>query len=47
MKRCLFFLSLIIVVSLSASAQTRTYELDDSHFHLTNYIQEGTNIQDF
>ncbi len=29
------------------SAQTRTYELNDSHFHLTNYIQEGTNIQDF
>src|SRR6478609_9329936 len=47
MKRLLFFLSLIVVVSLSASAQTRTYELDDSHFHLTNYIQEGTNIQDF
>jgi hypothetical protein len=47
MKRYLFFLSLIIVVSLSASAQTTTYELDDSHFHLTNYIQEGTNIQDF
>src|SRR5499427_9505586 len=47
MKRCLFFLSLIIVVSLSASAQTKTYELNDSHFHLTNYIQQGTNIQDF
>ena len=24
-----------------------TYEFNDSHFHLTNYIQEGTNIQDF
>src|SRR6187399_1994112 len=47
MKRLLFFLSLIAVVSLSARAQTRTYELNDSHFHLTNYIQEGTNIQDF
>ena len=22
-------------------------ELNDSHFHLTNYIQEGTNIHDF
>ena len=22
-------------------------ELNDSHFHLTNYIQEGTNIQAF
>src|SRR5438046_9983642 len=47
MKRCLFFLSLVIVVSLSASAQTRTYELNDSHFHLTNYIQDGTDIHDF
>lgn len=32
---------------LSSSAQTNNYELNDSHFHLTNYIQEGTNIQDF
>jgi predicted TIM-barrel fold metal-dependent hydrolase len=24
-----------------------TYEFNDSHFHLTNYIQEGTDIQDF
>jgi len=47
MKRWLFFLSLIVVVSFSASAQTGTYEVNDSHFHLTNYIQEGTNIQDF
>ena len=23
------------------------FELNDSHFHLTNYIQEGTNIHDF
>src|SRR6187399_3158808 len=47
MKRLLFFLSLIAVVSLSARAQTRTYELNDSHFHLTNYIQEGTDIREF
>src|SRR6187399_1342107 len=47
MKRLLFFLSLIAVVSLSARAQTRTYELNDSHFHLTNYIQQGTDIHDF
>lgn len=32
---------------VSASAQTNNYELNDSHFHLTNYIQEGANIQDF
>jgi len=24
-----------------------TYEFNDSHFHLTNYIQEGTDIHDF
>jgi hypothetical protein len=24
-----------------------TFEVNDSHFHLTNYVQEGTNIHDF
>jgi len=48
MKRWLFILNLfIVVVTLSAQAQTGSYELDDSHFHLTNYIQEGTDIHDF
>src|SRR5262249_25471779 len=23
------------------------YELNDSHFHLTNYVQQGTDIRDF
>ncbi len=27
--------------------QGAQYELNDSHFHLTNYIQEGTDIHDF
>jgi hypothetical protein len=31
----------------SAQAQNGPYELNDSHFHLTNYIQEGTNIGAF
>jgi predicted TIM-barrel fold metal-dependent hydrolase len=31
----------------AASARTEAYELHDSHFHLTNYIQEGTDIRDF
>ena len=28
-------------------AQTNNYLFNDSHFHLTNYIQEGTDIHDF
>jgi hypothetical protein len=29
------------------AAQPAGYEVNDTHFHLTNYIQEGTNIRDF
>lgn len=42
---------LIAVVLLSRvtpiAAQSSNYEFNDSHFHLTNYIQEGTDIHDF
>ena len=31
----------------AAQAATGQYELNDSHFHLTNYVQEGTDIRDF
>ena len=30
-----------------SAAPQQNYELNDSHFHLTNYVQEGTNIHDF
>jgi Amidohydrolase len=33
--------------SRSVAPETVPYELDDAHFHLTNYIQEGTDIHDF
>jgi hypothetical protein len=34
--------------SPTAAPQPRdSYELNDAHFHLTNYIQEGTGIRDF
>jgi predicted TIM-barrel fold metal-dependent hydrolase len=35
--------------SIAAVAQSKSndYLFNDSHVHLTNYIQEGTNIQDF
>jgi hypothetical protein len=42
-----FSLGLIAVGALCAQAQTGTFELNDSHFHLTNYVQEGTTISDF
>jgi len=45
MRLCasLFALTLLVAAPRSASA----YEVNDSHFHLTNYIQEGTDIRDF
>jgi hypothetical protein len=46
MKRS-FLAGVIAAGALCAQAQTGTYELNDSHFHLTNYIQEGTNLSDF
>ena len=49
MKCPLFHRVIVLVVALLSSAwrlpaQTTNYELNDSHFHLTNYIQEGTDI---
>lgn len=46
MKR-LFLHAIIAAGALYAQAPSGTYELNDSHFHLTNYVQEGTNISDF
>jgi len=40
-------LSVVVVIGGAANAQTGTYEVNDSHFHLTNYIQEGTDIHAF
>lgn len=31
----------------TVTAQTNGYEFNDSHFHLTNYIQEGIDIREF
>jgi hypothetical protein len=38
---------LLTARALALQAQTDKFELNDSHFHLTNYIQEGTAIEDF
>ena len=39
----------LFLASSSAFAQSRSndYLFNDSHFHLTNYVQEGTDIHDF
>ena len=33
--------------SAQAGGSTSGYEFNDSHFHLTNYVQEGTDVRDF
>lgn len=39
--------SLIFPLILLIQSNLWAYEINDSHFHLTNYIQEGTDIKDF
>ena len=36
-----------LIAGRPAAPASDTYELNDSHVHLTNYVQEGTNIHDF
>ena len=48
----LLFVGLIIIVLLTMSitparSQTSSYEFNDSHFHLTNNVQQGPDIHDF
>jgi predicted TIM-barrel fold metal-dependent hydrolase len=40
-------LLLLLCYSTAAQSSSAQPELNDSHFHLTNYIQEGTDIHDF
>jgi|HubBroStandDraft_2_1064218.scaffolds.fasta_scaffold73465_1 predicted TIM-barrel fold metal-dependent hydrolase len=48
-KFVVFLASLLLVSCYSTAAQSTSdqAELNDSHFHLTNYIQQGTDIHDF
>src|SRR3982751_1773552 len=44
------FVGLLIAgrsVGAQGAARSTTYDFDDSHFHLTNYIQEGIDVRDF
>ena len=42
-----FALGLVIVSMFMCTLATAQPELNDVHFHLTNYIQQGTDIHDF
>jgi Amidohydrolase len=42
-----FAISLSVSTSHAQAPPNDTYLFNDSHFHLTNYIQEGVNIRDF
>jgi hypothetical protein len=39
--------ALLIAGSIPATPQSDGYLFNDSHFHLTNYVQEGTDLRDF
>jgi predicted TIM-barrel fold metal-dependent hydrolase len=45
-KRCVPLL-LCCTLAAAQSDSSDKFELNDGHFHLTNYIQEGTDIHDF
>ena len=38
---------LVAIALLVGSGAASAYDVNDGHFHLTNYIQEGTDIRDF
>jgi hypothetical protein len=43
---CLFLISLSACLPLPAQTPSKSYQLDDCHFHLTNYIQKGIDVHD-
>lgn len=48
LKACrVAILTVTLLFTVWLSAQAQDYELNDCHFHLTNYIQEGTDIHKF
>jgi hypothetical protein len=36
-----------LLASFTWCAQAQSYDFNDSHFHLTNYVQQGTDIHEF
>jgi hypothetical protein len=46
-RRAILVAIALLGIASPLEAQTANYEVNDSHFHLTNYIQEGTDIHKF
>ena len=46
-RRSLVLVTCGVLACITATLQAAEFEFNDSHFHLTNYIQEGTDIRDF
>jgi predicted TIM-barrel fold metal-dependent hydrolase len=47
MKRQIFAMAAVVFLGSSGYSTPKKHEINDAHFHLTNYIQEGTDIRDF
>lgn len=48
LTRWIFTGSILLTTACASQTQaTSTYLFNDSHFHLTNYVQQGTDIQDY
>jgi hypothetical protein len=45
--RVFSFLLILVIPLVSQETSSNQPELNDSHFHLTNYIQQGTEIHEF
>jgi hypothetical protein len=46
-RRSILTTVVLLLAAWPSAAQTSAYEFNDSHFHLTNYVQQGTNIHEF
>ena len=47
MRRVLIVFVALVALSVAAQPAKPAYIANDSHFHLTNYVQEGTNVREF
>jgi hypothetical protein len=46
-RRAIALATAVLIFAVLSNAQTANFEFNDSHFHLTNYIQQGADIHEF